>query len=418
MKITRRSILSTAVAASIPGWRYASANPLLSPRAQEQFGDKVVIAQSAVMSGPSARLGTEMMQGMEAAFALATQTGAAGGRRLILRTKDDGYEPKRCAANTADFLSDKDVFAVGGFVGTPTCMAAMPLIAEAGVPFVGAFTGAPALRTHRPGVFHVRASYEDEARTIVRQLTAFDVPGSGQHARIAIFCQNDGYGAAVKAAAEAAMAERGIKPVAIGYVERNSLDVRDAVEVIRRSGATGVIMATVYKAAAALIKSLGPDGKPMQFISVSFIGTSGVLEELGAEAGGLAICQVVPKPNRHGSKLVAAYRKAIAAVPSAEPTYGGLEGFACGMVIAEGVRRCGGNLTRRRFAEALEAPIDLGDFVLPFSPTTHSPGRFTELVVVDGQGKLRADAAHLDRLTPLDSNGYQQDAAQAVRRLA
>jgi hypothetical protein len=88
--------------------------------------------------------------------------------------------------------------------------------------------------------------------------------------------------------------------------------------------------------------------------------------------------------------MVSAYKKAIAAVPGAELTYGGLEGFACGMVIAEGVRRCGDYLTRRRFSEALESPVDLGDFVLPFSSTSHSPGRFTELVVVDGQGRLRS----------------------------
>lgn len=392
MTITRRTLISTA-AASFAGWRHASAAPLNSPRAQEQFGDKVVIAQSAVMSGPSARLGTEMMQGMQAAFAFATQSGMAGGRRLILRTKDDGYEPARCEANTASFLAEKDVFAVGGFVGTPTCMAAMPLIIGAGVPFVGAFTGAPALRVHQPGVFHVRASYEDEARTIVRQLIAFDDPrGTNRHARIAIFRQRDAYGAAVQAAAEAAMAEIGMQPAAIAYVERNSLDVSEAVEVIRRSNATGVIMATVYGAAAKLIKSLGPDARTKQFISVSFIGTSGVLEELGPAASGLAICQVVPKPNRAGSKLAASYRAAMAAVPASELTYGGLEGFACGMVIAEGVRRCGDNLTRRRFVEALESPVDLGDFVLPFSPTSHSPGRFTELVVIDRLGKLRAAA--------------------------
>src|SRR3989475_7954552 len=52
-------------------------------------------------------------------------------------------EPERCAANTQRFLSD-DVFALFGYVGTSTSMAALPLLQKARVPLFAPLTGADA----------------------------------------------------------------------------------------------------------------------------------------------------------------------------------------------------------------------------------------------------------------------------------
>src|SRR5256885_5804317 len=85
---------------------------------------------------------------------------------------DDGYEPERCAANTQRFLSD-DVFALFGYVGTSTSMAALPLLQKARVPLFAPLTGADALRQPQLAhlVFNVRASYADETALMVRHLT-------------------------------------------------------------------------------------------------------------------------------------------------------------------------------------------------------------------------------------------------------
>ena len=81
------------------------------------------------------------------------------GRRVELRTLDDGYEPDRCKANTDKFIKD-DVFAWLAYVGTPTCAAALLLVSEAKIPFFGPFTGAELLRDpFSRYVFYVRASY-------------------------------------------------------------------------------------------------------------------------------------------------------------------------------------------------------------------------------------------------------------------
>ncbi len=104
---------------------------------------------------------------------------------------DDMYEPDKCKANTDALINKEDVFALFGYVGTPTSLAALPLVNQHKVPFFGPFTGAEALRDpFSRYVFHVRASYYDETALIVKQLTSLNLK------KIAIFRQNDSYGQA------------------------------------------------------------------------------------------------------------------------------------------------------------------------------------------------------------------------------
>lgn len=389
MSVQRRTVLAATAASLLPAVRPANASTLLSPRAREPWvRPTVIIGQSAVRSGISQRLGDEMAQGLQAAFTEANRAGV--DRQFVLESLDDGYEPDRCRTNTASLI-DRGVFALAGFVGTPTCLAAMPIVDQAGVPFVGPFTGAPALREHRPGVFHIRASYLEEARTIVKQLLAF-----GQAARIAIFRQDDAYGLSVENATRAAMAEliedpKAREPVVIAKVPRNSLDVAAAAKAIAASGATGVVVASVAGATSKLIEQLGAIARGMMFVSVSFIGTSALLKGLGPKAGGIGICQVMPSPWYGSTSFVAGYQKAMQTTfgNGCELSYGSIEGYACGRTIVEGVRRCGSNLSRQAFVNALESRIDLGGFVLAFSGASHAPGSYTDLTVVDGLGKLR-----------------------------
>lgn len=394
--ITRRGFVAGAAASSLPLIGHAS--PLASPRAREVFsGSTIFIGQSAVRSGPSQMLGDEMAFGMQAAFAAVNRAGGVNGRQLALKERDDGYEPNRCKDNTRALI-EENVFALAGFVGTPTCAAVLPMVHEAGIPFVGCFTGAEALRQPRAGVFHIRASYSMEARAIVSQFLAF-----GGGTKVAIVRQKDGYGDAVEAAVRAALDEVSLRPEVVAYVERNSTDVSAAVDVIRKSGATCVALGSVYAPIGQLMRELGPRSKAMMWASVSFVGTSGLQRAIRALreqrpnddlGGGVGVCQVMPSPSQDPSKFVAGYQRAMRDLAQARGTpielsYGSLEGYASAMTVVEGIRRCGDNLSRQRFVDALEAPIDLGGFVIPFSPSNHSPVKFTELTVVDSQGRLR-----------------------------
>ena len=146
-----------------------------------QSDRRLVLGQSCALSGPAAQLGLQMNRGAKIFFDRLNAQGGVNGRTIELQALDDGYEPDRCKANTETLIKD-DVFALFGYVGTPTSLAALPLVNAARIPFIGPFTGAEALREpFSRYVFHVRASYYDETALIVKQLTSL---GLTKHRRV------------------------------------------------------------------------------------------------------------------------------------------------------------------------------------------------------------------------------------------
>jgi ABC-type branched-subunit amino acid transport system substrate-binding protein len=383
MAMDRRTFLA-AGALGVGALGVGRAAPLNSPRARQPYGGStILIGQSAVQSGPSARLGQEMTAGMRAAFAAVNQAGGVDGRKVELVTLDDGYEPQPCKDNTLKLI-EQGVFALGGYVGTPTCLAAFPVIAEAGVPFIGAFTGAEGLRAFAPNIFHTRASYFQECEVMVRQLLSF-----GDNTRVAMFAQDDSYGEAVTQGVVQALEWRGKKLVAVGKVARNSLDVTQAVRDIKAAGAGAVAMGSVYGACAQLVEGLGALGKATLFCSVSFIGTSGLTRDLGVRAKGIGITQVVPYPWSNKIPLTAGFQKAMAQT-GAEISYGALEGYVNAQLILRGIALCGDTLTWQRFVDVLERRHDIGGFALDFSGASHNGSKYVDVTVIDASGNVKA----------------------------
>ena len=63
--------------------------------------------------------GIQFIAGTNVFFNLLKAKGAAGGWAIKILAMDDGYEPTRCAENTAK-LSEQDVFALFGCSRTLT----------------------------------------------------------------------------------------------------------------------------------------------------------------------------------------------------------------------------------------------------------------------------------------------------------
>ena len=339
----------------------------------------ILIGQSAAFTGPASELGNEMRAGANAYFRYVNANGGVNGRKIEMRSLDDGYEGDRAAANTKKLIDD-GVFLLFGYVGTPTSNASKPIFTAARVPFVGPFTGAESLRNPlNRYVFNIRASYFDETERIVGQMTAQTL------AKIAVFYQNDDYGKAGLAGVERAMAKRNLKIVATGTVERNTVDVAAAVQAIGKSDAQAVVMISAYKSCAAFIKAMRAAGYSPQFINVSFVGSKALAKEAGPDGRGVGISQVMPFPWNLSAPIVKEYQQLLeAATGKQDYSFTSLEGFIAAKVLVEGLRRTGADLTRERFIAAMEKmkDVDLGGYTVNFSPTDHNGSKFVELTVI------------------------------------
>jgi branched-chain amino acid transport system substrate-binding protein len=345
---------------------------------------QIVLGQSVALTGPAEQLGKDMQVGASLYFNAVNAKGGVNGRKVVLKTLDDGYEPTRAAENTRKLIHDDKVFALFGYVGTPTSAASLPIFTEAKVPFVGPFTGAELLRSPvNPYVFNVRASYFDETEAIVQHLTAMSMD------KIAVFYQNDAYGQAGLTGVERALKKRNLDVMVKGTVERNTVDVKKAVDDMARAAPQAVVMIGAYKACAEFIKGMKKAGATPTFWNVSFVGSKALARELDKEGRGVQVSQVVPFPWDSTVPVVKEYRKLVDDA-KVEPGFGTLEGFIAAKVMVEGLRRAGKKLDRESFIKAMETiqDYDLGGFRVSYGPGQRSGSRFVDLTIISKDQKF------------------------------
>jgi ABC-type branched-subunit amino acid transport system substrate-binding protein len=346
---------------------------------------EIQVGQFAAQTGPAAELGKRMQLGILAHFNSVNAAGGISGRTLKLVSRDDGYEPEKAAAAVKALIEEDKVFALIGSVGTPTTLAAVPAINAAGIPLIGPFTGAQALREpFNRNLFHVRASYFDETERIVQHLSTVGIT------RIAIFYQNDSYGKAGLEGVMRALTKRNLKPAASVTVERNSVDVAAPLAEILKAAPEAVIQISAYKSCAALIKQARAKAYGGQFFNVSFVGSKALAEELGDAGAGVTISQVVPFPYTPSSAIVREYQQRMMEAGHKDFDFSSMEGFLAAKVFTEGLRRAGKNLTRESLMTALESIRDhnMGGFTVNYGPKSHEGSRFTDLTIIGRGGKF------------------------------
>lgn len=352
------------------------------------FNDRIVFGQAAPLDGPAAALGTGMRDGILAAFNEANKAGGVHGRKVELIARDDGYEPVRSAAVTKQLITEDNVFALIGPVGTPTSQAAQPIAAEAGVPFIGPFTGAEFLRdTKLANVVNLRASYFQETEEMVERLTR-DLGAS----RIAILFQDDAFGRAGLAGVQRALTKRNMALVAEGTYERNTVAVRGAALAIQRGRPDAVIMVGAYKPCAEFIKTARQLRLNATFVNISFVGSDALAQELGAAGAGVVVTQVVPFPGDENLPIVKRYRAALAAaVPNATPGFVSLEGYAVGRLALAALAKAANPPTRESFLSTTRAnSFDIDGMPLSFSAEKNQGSDKVWLTVIQADGSFRA----------------------------
>jgi ABC-type branched-subunit amino acid transport system substrate-binding protein len=360
--------------------------PQFAPAAEVGVtNDKIVVGQSVALTGPAAQLGIQMRNGVQAYFKEVNEKGGVNGRRIELITVDDGYEPARTVPNTKKLISEDKVFALLGYVGTPTSVPAIPVFTEAKVPFIGPFTGAEALRQpFNRYIFHVRASYYDETDKIVEQV----VSTGGKN--IAVFYQDDAYGQAGLKGVEIAMQKRGLKISALGTVQRNTVQVEKAVQTLNAAKPDAVVMISAYTSCAEFIRQMKKAGSGSQFYNVSFVGSVSLANALGKDGVGVAISQVVPFPWGTAVPVVKEYQHLSAKAGNKDYNFGAIEGFLAAKIFVEGLKRTGRDVTREKFIDAMEKmqDVDVGGFYVTYTPKNHAGSKFVDLTIIARDGKF------------------------------
>jgi branched-chain amino acid transport system substrate-binding protein len=319
---------------------------------------EILIGSCSALEGPSHFLGTETVTGAKAYLDMINDAGGVDGRKLKLISYDDSYDPAKTEA-CFNRLMEQKVFALAFFVGTPTAVKYVPMAESNKIPLVGLFTGAQTLYVPlRHWVVNVRASYYDETREQIDGLW-----GTLGYKKIGVIYPEDPFGTTVLEGVKVALKAHSAGPVATASYPRQTSQVGGAIDTVRAANPQAVVLVGPANTVAPILKQSHAKGWKPLFLTVSFVGTDDLIQEAGPDAEGLVVTQVVPPYYLTELKTVALYRRTLSKYfPSAQPNFVSLEGFVDAMVLVEGVKRAGKELTREGLIRGIESihELDLG----------------------------------------------------------
>jgi len=354
---------------------------LLAPAASAQT--TILIGQSAALTGSQANFGKEIRDGGLALFDEVNRQGGIHGRRIELITLDDGGSEAKAKENAQRLISEHKVLALFGFISRPSSVAGAKVASEARIPFIGPFSGTPALYKYDPYIFTVRASYDDELYSMVNQLVMTG------HKRIGFAYLNDARAVNVPLV-EKLLAAHGLKPAVLIGLDRTSGEVKEQVKALVEANPEVLLALANNLPLTELTREARKAGNATPFWIVSFVDSSQMVKDLGPLAQGQVFAQVVPLPTRRNMRVVKEYQRDYRAkFPNSQLSFTSLEGYIAARTLTEGLRRTGPQLTRERLARTLDVlRVDLGDFWIDYTQESHAGSRFVDLTIVNKDGQF------------------------------
>ncbi len=347
-------------------------------QAQGVSADTVTLGHSGALSGPLAELNRDYLSGANLYFERLNRQGGVHGRKIRLVTLDDAYDPERAAANVRTLIERENVLALFACFGTGPSQRSIPIATQAKVPFFAPYTGADGLREpHNPLVFHLRASYGREIAAMVEHLTNLGITSIG------VVHHADPFGQAGLNAANAALSARGLKPAVVAPIASSGADAAQTVKQVASANPAALILVTAGNSSPAFLKALqASNARPMVY-GLSVISSRQLIRELGEQAHGLVIAQVVPSPFRLDYPVVREYRQA-ADRAGQDYSYTALEGWLAAKTFVEALRRAGRDVNRERLLAALKDldDWDAGGLRLGFAPRRHVAMNYVDLTVI------------------------------------
>ena len=347
---------------------------------------KIIIGQSAPLTGNNKDLGIEIRLGALAAFNQINMAGGVGGRQIELTTLDDVNDVQKAIANTDALLKQHQAFALFGYASATLGRKPLEMAAEQGVPFLSPFTGARVMRSYNKSLFNFRAGYAEETTKIIEHFKTVGITSFG------ILYHEDAVGKENLDVVQKGIEAGGGKVAATAGVSRKGGDAAPKAAAMVKADPQAIIVTGLYGPSSEFIKAAKVAGYGAPIVALSFVGGTQFVNALGKDRGGVVISQVVPFPWDTKLPVVREYKKALAEVdPKADASFTTFEAYLAGKAIIEVLKKSGKEPTRASFIAALESTssLDLGGHIVGFKPNDRNGSKFVDLTVVGADGKMR-----------------------------
>ncbi len=348
---------------------------------------EIRLGTSAVLSGP---LGPQTLQYGEGARLLFDSINAKGGihgRKITLTALDDGFDVKRAVENTRRLVEEDKVFLLFHNTGTAHTGAVLPYLAEKKTILFGPVTGASQFRDrYIRHLFHVRASYANEADKIVSQLRQIGVT------RVVAFYQDDAFGKALLDEVRRASKQENLPLAGEIALDPAKPDFAAAAEATAKLGPQAVIICSGGTTFPDYVAAVQATAARPTFYGFSVANPDTVVGGLKEKARGVILAQIMPSLRNTTIPVVGEYLQLLKAKdPAAQASAAQFEGFVHARLLVEGLRRTGRDLTTESFIKTMETSgeISFGRFTARYTPQSHHGSSYVELAIIDASGNLR-----------------------------
>jgi branched-chain amino acid transport system substrate-binding protein len=340
--------------------------------------------QSASLSGAQARYGSDIRDGIAAAFAGANRNEATKNLRFELVTLDDGGVRDRCVDNVKKLIDD-GVSALVGFTSGAAAEACLPLVEKSQIALLGTASGNMGIRSAGAScAVHVRAGCDVEYKRMVGYVKDFGFQRVG-------YVHLKDTSTANLAAMTQALDAVGVKPTMVIGIDRNAKSLQPEARQLLDAKLDCVMFTTNAAPVLGIVEHLNAGRYPGMVFSSSFAGQD-LIDGIAATKRSVVMSLVVPRPTALGVGVVNQCKQDLAALGNGA-TLGvtTLEGYIAGRVAIEAARNASkaGAASRTRLREAFASlRTDLGGYRVNYAPDNAQGSQYVEMVVIDRYGRI------------------------------
>jgi branched-chain amino acid transport system substrate-binding protein len=263
------------------------------------------------LSGWGTAGGTAIQRGAALAIDHINADGGIDGHKLTLVPRDSAAKPEQAITVARELIDREDVYALIGKFDSSSAKALNPVLHESGVPMMLSIAAATMnIEYDRDPNFMFRTSGADHF--IARFLVDFVMKEFGAK-KIAIGYEDTGYGFGGRDDITKALKAKGMEPAAKVKFSRPDTDMTAQALVVQNSGADVVILYSIAKADAVMIRSLNKVGANTRVVAAWAASSPELPNFAGPLANGITVMQtysfVDPKVDALGKMVAADFLK-------------------------------------------------------------------------------------------------------------
>ncbi len=318
--------------------------------------DPIRIGVSGPFTGGSSPMGVSMRDGIRLAVQEINAAGGVLGSQIQLVERDDEAKNERGAQVAQELINKEKVVAALGIVNTGVALASQRFYQEAKIPMITAVaTGTQVTRQFLPPrypesyIFRVAANDSIQSALIVDEAVE-----RRKFKKIAILADSTNYGQLGREDLEAALKQKGIKPVAEEKFNIKDVDMTPQLLKAKAAGAEAILTYAIGPELAQIANGMAKLGWKVPMIGSWTLSMGNFIDNAGKNGEGARMPQTfIQEPNTPKRKaFIEAYQKAykVKQIPS---PMSAAQGYDAAYLMAAAIKQAG-NTNGVKIREALE----------------------------------------------------------------